>query len=54
MVRTRRLTVAALVALAVATLYASDPKHETTGDPNPTVALSNGDPIGPSGSDPVG
>ncbi|MGI5175232.1 hypothetical protein ACQEVZ_02740 [Dactylosporangium sp. CA-152071] len=40
MVRTKRLAVAVLVASAVAALYASDPKHETTGDPNPTVALT--------------
>ncbi|MEV0566968.1 hypothetical protein [Dactylosporangium sp. NPDC050588] len=56
MVRSRRLAVAALVALTVAALYAIDPKHENDPDPNPTVALVNGDPIGPSGGggDPIG
>ncbi|GGM63148.1 hypothetical protein ACFFX1_14330 [Dactylosporangium sucinum] len=62
MVHARRLAVAALVALSLSaaaggSVYASDPKHETSGDPNPKVrALTNGDPHGGSGGggDPVG
>ncbi|MFF5235286.1 hypothetical protein [Dactylosporangium sp. NPDC000521] len=56
MVRSRRLAVAALAALSIAALYAIDPKHENDPDPNPTVALVNGDPHGTSGGggDPTG
>ncbi|MEV4138997.1 hypothetical protein AB0J72_43380 [Dactylosporangium sp. NPDC049742] len=56
MIPARRLTVAALVALSIASMYAIDPKHESDPDPNPKVALVNGDPGGPSGpgGDPIG
>ncbi|GGM43325.1 hypothetical protein ACFFX1_50575 [Dactylosporangium sucinum] len=62
MVHTRRLASAVLVALALSVAssgsgYASDPSHETDGDPNPrVVALTDGDPGGASGGggDPVG
>ena len=62
MAHMRRLTVTALVALALSSAStaprdASDPRHETGGDPNPqVVALTNGDPGDESGrgADPIG